>query len=396
MDLLTPTRYVRPALKDVPQREFLCGPTYQRGQVTLTIAAGGVGKTALCLAEAVSMAGGFSVFEDDPMALRVWFISAEEDEDEINRRIAAACAVGGYDQPLGLFVDCVSRDEIQIAGRDGVNTQLVQHLVEQIRGEIDVVVVDPFICTHAVSENDNTQIDKVARAWREIASKGQCAVHLIHHQAKDAREGADGARGASALRDAARFVRTLERLEENDADYEQLGLRKGGRYIRVKVTKSNYHRSDRDHIFELGSVTLQNGVAKNGGPADGDMVSVVLARGKLASKARGRGRAATGPVKSTPPVGRTLPATDVEIDIILNLAAQGLYKAGVSSPEWLGLAVAQALGLDPRIDRSWLVETITKLCDAGRLLERKGPGNTGGGRPPIFLKPVGYSEEAER
>lgn len=396
MDLLTPTLYVRPALKDVPQREFLCGPTYQRGQVTLTIAAGGVGKTALCLAEAVSMAGGFSVFEDDPMKLRVWFISAEEDGDEVNRRIAAACKVGGYDQPLGLFVDCVSRDEIQIAGRDGVNTQLVEHLVEQIRGEIDVVVVDPFICTHAVSENDNTQIDKVARAWREIASKGQCAVHLIHHQAKDAREGADGARGASALRDAARFVRTLERLEENDADYEQLGLRKGGSYIRVSVTKSNYHRSDRDHVFELGSVTIQNGVAKNGRPADGDSVSVVLARGRLASKVRGRGRTAKGRVRSAPPVGRTQPATDVEIDIILNLAAQGHYKAGASTSDWLGIVVAQALGLDTRIDRIWLENTLTDLQNTGRLAKMSGSGIAGGGRPPTLLKPAGYSGEATR
>lgn len=59
MDPLTPTLYVRPALQDLPQREFLFGPTYQRGQVTLTIAAGGVGKAALCLAEAVSIAGAF-------------------------------------------------------------------------------------------------------------------------------------------------------------------------------------------------------------------------------------------------------------------------------------------------------------------------------------------------
>ncbi len=171
--MISPTPYVLPSVDSIVPRQFLCGPAFQEGQVSLTIAAGGVGKTTLCIAEAVAMAGGFSLFENQPSKLKVWFISAEEDQHEMGRRISAACEVGHSSKPNYLYVNCATRSEIQIANSDGVNYHLVDSLIEKIREEeIKIVFVEPFICTHAVSENDNVKIDKVARAWRDVAIQG--------------------------------------------------------------------------------------------------------------------------------------------------------------------------------------------------------------------------------
>lgn len=133
MTSLKPTAYDWPVVQEIPQREFLCGPAYQRGQISLTIGPGGLGKSTLCLTEAVAMAGGFSVFGNEPMNLKVWYLSAEDDKDEIDRRIAAACEALHAERSSNLHVDCVERDQIQIANSDGLNTDLIENLIAEIR-----------------------------------------------------------------------------------------------------------------------------------------------------------------------------------------------------------------------------------------------------------------------
>ncbi len=200
MTSLEPTAYDWPAIHKIPQREFFSGPAYQKGQVSLTVGPGGLGKSTLCITEAVAMAGGFSVFGNEPLNLKVWYLSAEDDKEEMDRRIAAACEALHADRSTNLHVDCVEKGQIQIANSDGLNTGLIENLIAEIRDKkMKVVFVDPFICTHDVSENDNSKIDKVARAWKRIAREAECAIHIVHHQAKDTKEGSDGARGASAL-----------------------------------------------------------------------------------------------------------------------------------------------------------------------------------------------------
>ena len=58
---------------------------------------------------------------------------------------------------------------------------VVHRLIEEIRrNQIDVVIVDPFVSTHAVSENDNPAIDRVAKTWARIAHETNCAIELVH------------------------------------------------------------------------------------------------------------------------------------------------------------------------------------------------------------------------
>ena len=76
-----PTPYTAPDPAKIPPRPWLYGRHYMRGIISATVAPGGFGKTTLSLHEALCM-----VIEE---GLRVWYISAEDDRNEIDRRIAA-------------------------------------------------------------------------------------------------------------------------------------------------------------------------------------------------------------------------------------------------------------------------------------------------------------------
>ena len=67
-----------------------------------------------------------------------------------------------------------------------------------------VLIVDPFVQTHQLNENDNGQINFLADRIRTIAKETNSAVMLVHHARKGSEQGIRGenARGASALKDA--------------------------------------------------------------------------------------------------------------------------------------------------------------------------------------------------
>ena len=95
------TAYVAPKAEDIPRRQWLYAHHYLRGIVSATVAPGGFGKTTLSLHDALSMTC------EDP-GLRVWYISAEDDLDELHRRIAAHFKrhnLHGYEVESRLFVD---------------------------------------------------------------------------------------------------------------------------------------------------------------------------------------------------------------------------------------------------------------------------------------------------
>ena len=50
--------------------------------------------------------------------------------------------------------------------------------------EIGLMIVDPFVASHRVVENDNPAIELVAASWAEIADVTGCAIELVHHARK--------------------------------------------------------------------------------------------------------------------------------------------------------------------------------------------------------------------
>jgi hypothetical protein len=81
----------------IPPRAFLYDRHYSRRNIGATIAAGGRAKTTLSVYEALSMALGRDLSNRLELAsgpLRVWLLNGEEDQDELDRRIAATSTMG--------------------------------------------------------------------------------------------------------------------------------------------------------------------------------------------------------------------------------------------------------------------------------------------------------------
>ena len=143
--------------------------------------------------------------------LRVWYWNGEDPLDELNRRIAAVCLhynITASDIGDRLFVSSGRDTEIIIAyddrGAIKIATPVVEAICAQIQlNRIDVLIVDPFVASHGVSENDNGKINAVCRQFAMIAERTRCAIEFVHHMRKGAQGqgeySVDDARGASAM-----------------------------------------------------------------------------------------------------------------------------------------------------------------------------------------------------
>lgn len=332
----TPFKWVDP--KTLPRREFAFGTHYIRKYVSVTVSPGGLGKTSNSIVEALSMASGKPLTGiKPPQRTKVWLFNAEDPRDEMERRIMAACLhyrltpddIEGY-----LFLDSGREQELIVMKEDrkaGVtmNVPIVEAVVANIeRNGIDVMVVDPFVSTHAVNENDNGAIDKVAKLWAQIADQTNCAVDVVHHLRKvaDREATVEDARGAVSLIGAARSVRVLNRMSEEQASAAGVDAADRFGYFSINYGKSNLSQlSHRLDWRRLESVPLGNG---RGLSKPQDHAPVVTEwRWPSSEEVAGE-------------------LTSEQIMHIRSLVDNGQYKESPRAKNWVGGAVAYALSLD--------------------------------------------------
>jgi hypothetical protein len=284
-DLARPFTLRPPA--EIPRRRWLYGDSYIRSFVSVLASSGGAGKTTLYVAEALAIATGKPLLGITPAERTgVWIMNLEDPADEMERRIGAAAIHYGLDQgdiAGRLFVDAGRDKPLTVARqtRDGVTIHqpVVDAIVEAIRkNNIGVLIVDPFVASHSVSENDNQAINAVLALWRLIADITGCCIVLVHHVRKPNGEEmtVDSVRGGSAIIGAVRTARVMNPMSEGDA--AKLGIEDSQRrrYVRVDNAKNNLAPpADRASWIELVSVDLGNGsgISDQGG----DKVGVATA-----------------------------------------------------------------------------------------------------------------------
>ena len=359
----TPYTWTDPA--SINPRQWLYDKFLIRGFVSVSIAPGGVGKSTLAIAEAVALTTGKSLLgKHTGTAKRVWLWNLEDPRDELERRIQAVCQhfnITADDLGDRLFVDTGREQELCLAvsGRNGPELQgiVIDNLVAQmIENQIDCLIVDPFISSHAVSENDNPAIDAVVKAWGKIAGSTNAAIHLIHHsrkQSADSETNADSARGAKALVDAARDVRVLNRMTQDEA--LKAGVENHRLYFRVYSDKANLSPPVAESDwYKLENVSLSNG----------DYVGVVV------------------------PWAWPDPLDGVTVDDLL--AVQKLidgkqYRENVQAKEWIGRAIAQVLDLDAedQTDRQTIKQCVKVWINSGALQVVKVRDDKGKERPVL-------------
>jgi hypothetical protein len=263
----TPFQWIEP--RRIPPRRFIYGHHYVRQFLSTTVAPGGIGKTSLGIVEGLAMTSGKPLLGLRPKGrLRVWYWNGEDPHEELERRfMATAMHYGLTREHLAgyLFVNSGRWMPIVIAQqtRDGatIAVPVVEAVTRTIlENGIDTVIIDPFVASHRVTENDNNAIELVAKAWAGIADETNSAIDLVHHIRKiggGAEATVEDGRGASALLAAARSARVLNVMKSEEA--ERAGVERPRSYFRVENGKANLAAPiEKADWFKFVSVKLEN------------------------------------------------------------------------------------------------------------------------------------------
>ena len=370
---ISATPYRWPDPRTLPTRQWLLGHWLLRGEVTAIIAPGGTGKSTIGAAMALSLASGQPLL-GKPLPRgpqSAWIYNLEDSQDELERQVSAACLFHGIvpddcrnrlcvDSGLAQPLCTATEDRDGFALAEGVFAQVAATVRE--RG-ISVVIVDPFVSSHAVQENSNGAIDAIAKRWKRLAQEADCAVVLVHHTKKlGGREvTAEDGRGAVALRDAARVVLPLNAMSQAEA--EELGitdpqLRRS--LVRVDTGKANRAPPDAATWIKLESQSLDNG--------DGSVPADHVGVASLWEK---------------PDVFHGL--STWHLYQVQTRVADGQWRDSVQAKNWVGNVVAQVAGLSVERDKARIKAILKTWKRNGALKVENMPDNNGDERPFVVV-----------
>lgn len=327
--VIVPTQWHRRT--NIPPRAWLYGRHYQRGTVTTTIAPGGVGKTSLALCEAVAMVTGLPILGEKPsQKLCVWFVSGEDTQDELDRRLEAICELHDIgDEEIGrLLVDSLVEQNINplmfaFSDKHGpkLDSDSMNNLLLAIRDQqIDVVTLDPLVAFHELGENDNGAMAQLVKGLAYIANRTDTAIEILHHVRKPAQGQieltVDDARGGGAFINATRSARVLNRISSADAEGAGISTDDRRFYFRIDRGKQNMAPPEAATWAKLHSVEIENG----------DNVQAV---------------------KPWQFPNAFDNVTTDDMHRIRAVASAGNFRDDVRSPDWIGNEVAKMLEVDP-------------------------------------------------
>jgi hypothetical protein len=383
----TPFEWIDPS--QIPLRQWLYKPYYIRQFVSLTVSTGGVGKSSQLIAEALAMVSGKELLNvsTDGELLRVWYWNGEDPTDELQRRFAAAIKhfkLTADDIGNRLFLDSGRKMRIVLAeenkGDIKINMEVIEDIVRTLReNKIDVLIIDPHIASHRVSENDNTAIERVAKAWGYIAEIANCAIMLAHHTRKTINGSnvlVEDGRGASALRDAVRAARALNNMTREEAQEIDIDPSQRGFYFRSDNGKANLTPpAERADWFKLVSVDLENNIVPG---IPGDEIGVVTA----------------WEYPTADEVGVSVADIKHAQEVI---ATGGPWRRDQRTKErWIGNAIAYAFNRDVTVkhNKQWVEKHIQSWLLKGLLVVEKRPDPTVKNREPVGFVVVGRSPTA--
>lgn len=266
----------------IPPRPWIAERLLLAGACTGLVAGPGVGKSNLSLLLAVCLATG----DGGPLGLelhggrrKVVLVNNEDDEGELQRRLAAVCIEHAVDRAAlqGWLHLHSPEDETPFLAlaRDASTRQLrktrmLRELSDYMASvAATVFIVDPLVEMSEGDENNNADVGAVMKAFRAVARLHKAAGLIIHHTRKAPADGTDGlagdasvARGASAFHGNVRVLVTLFRMTPSEA--EALGIVGDARlrYSRLDFGKGSYQPPGAHTVWlELRSRSLANGDA---------------------------------------------------------------------------------------------------------------------------------------
>ena len=313
------------------------GQHYIIGACSITASAGGIGKSTLSLLDAVSLNVGRNLLTGETLEkrYRVWVWNAEDDIDEMERRVVAICMHYGIDRAdlVGwLFMDSGYDLPLELAHGNGKGPVVQEKLIGLIaarvkRQDIGVVMLDPLVALHSMAEGDNPGHAKLIRTLAaKVAKPCECAVDINAHTRK-AGVGqdtmtVDDVRGAGSIIYSARSGRILHTM--NLAEAEKYGIDPEERltYYRLERAKANMAKRGTICWVHMIEVPIPN---KPDG-SYGDTIAI--------------------PVMWTPPDAMA-GITDTIASAIATEIGKGEYRRDVrAGSSWAGRLVGLRCGID--------------------------------------------------
>lgn len=222
--------------KPVPPREWLVQDLVPQKTVTLFGGDGGTGKSLLALQLAVASVAGGGWLGRAVQSGRVIFISAEDDDDELHRRVDDILRAGGlsYDAIAGLTLRSLAGEDALLA----VETQiaLIQSaLFDELDAQADqdnpvLIVIDTLADVYPSNENDRVKVRQFVGILRSLALKRQCAVMLLAHPSLTGLNSGSGTSGSTAWNNSVRSRLYMSRVAQDgyepDPDARMLATKK--------------------------------------------------------------------------------------------------------------------------------------------------------------------------
>jgi hypothetical protein len=338
-NVITATAYPFPKEKEIKPWDWLYGHDLLRGTSSLTVSAGGSGKSSKRIVDALSLTSGKPLLGiKPPRLLRVLLVNLEDDRNAMDKRIAAAMKhyrltagdIGGrlFLKAKGeLFINVAEYDRGRSVRR---NTKVIKALTRSvIENGIDVALFDPLISTHNVNENDNAAMRKVVEAFDTVAQNGNCAVGINHHNRKS--NGGDltveSARGGAAIVDAFRSVDVLETMSKEEGKRLEVNHRLHFRSFNGKLNFA-------PPVEESAWYRLVNVGLDNNDPMFGDNVGVV--------------EAWKHPGKEEPP---ELTPSNIK-EIMEKIGTEKKWREDIRAGMWVGKKIAEIFNLTSGEDKT--------------------------------------------
>jgi len=255
-------------------RPWLVDGFLLKKSVTALVAPGGTGKSSFALALSCSIAAGTDVLG---LGVReptnVMLLSYEDDKSEIERRYKAVCKKHNLSferhnvyLPHNVFLP---KTPIQIFDLEGSQPKptLSARGLSDILIELDIglLVIDPLSFINPADENSNSAMAKVIQELSSIARQADCAVLLVHHTRKTGKNervkgNADMSRGAKALTDGCRAVKTLSTMTVAEAKGRSIDPGTASSYVQLSDAKQNYQAfNTKERWFQIESVLDETG-----------------------------------------------------------------------------------------------------------------------------------------
>jgi RecA-family ATPase len=229
----------------IPPREWLVGGWIPAGNVTLLYGDGGTGKSLAAMQLAIAVAAGQSCFGHPATAGSALYLTAEDDETELHRRIADIAGGDGLSldglAPNLTAISLAAADPaLAVSGeRDNIRLtplwRALKAMVEEMRPRL--VVLDTLADIFAGNENVRAQARAFIGKLRAMAIENGAAIVVLAHPSRaglstHGNNAAAGSSGSTAWHNSVRSRLLLERAEKNP-DMRVL-----------RVVKANYGRAD--------------------------------------------------------------------------------------------------------------------------------------------------------